>query len=140
MQLKWPQHFQLHFPFRFDRDNSSLKNELSKSCGNLDIQDSSSEGEEGYMYDDVAGNRLSTYLGPDNSVSFGSISDIKSKWEEEKSGSHFNRREELAKQRKEELKILRARQCQVCVFFLCRENLGNHQLMYLSSFRVGNFV
>lgn len=97
---------------RFDRDNASLKNELSKSCGNLDIQDSSSEGEEGYMYDDVAGNRLSAYLGPDNSVSFGSISDIKSKWEEEKSGSHFNRREELAKQRKEELKILRARQCQ----------------------------
>ena len=97
---------------RFDRDNANLKSELSKSCGNLDIQDSSSEGEDGYTYDDMAGSRLS-YLGPDNSVSFGSISDIKSKWEDDKNGSPRNRREELAKQRKEELKLLRARQCQV---------------------------
>ena len=58
--------------------------------------------------------RLS-YIGTDSSVSFGSISDIKSKWETDKQGTPVSRREELAKQRKEELKILRARQCQVCV-------------------------
>lgn len=96
---------------RFDRDNANLKNEFSKSCGNLDIQDSSSEGEDGYTYDDIPGSRLS-YMGPDNSVNFGSISDIKSKWEDDKNGAPRNRREELAKQRKEELQLLRARQCQ----------------------------
>lgn len=78
----------------------------------MDIQDSSSEGEDGYSYDDIAGSRLS-YMGPDNSVNFGSISDIKSKWEDDKNGAPRNRREELAKQRKEELQLLRARQCQV---------------------------
>ena len=99
--------------FRFDRENATFKSELSKSCSNLEFEDSSSEGEEGFCYDDVAGNRLSL-RGPDNSVNFGSISNIKSKWEDEKTHAvPLTRREELARQRKEELQLIRARQCQV---------------------------
>lgn len=98
---------------RFDRENTNLKNQLSQSCGNFEFDDSSSEGEEGLLYDDLGnGNRLSL-IGPDNSVSFGSISNIKSKWEDDKNAAPLSRKEELARQRKEEIQMIRARQCQV---------------------------
>ena len=93
---------------RFDRDNAALKGELSKCGGTLEFDDSSDDG-DGYSYDED-GNRL---VGPDNAVSFGPISKIKSKWEADDSGVPRTRREELARQRKEELQVLRARQCQV---------------------------
>jgi len=97
---------------RFDRENTNLKNQLSQSCGNFEFDDSSSEGEEGLLYDDLGnGNRLSL-IGPDNSVSFGSISNIKSKWEDDKNAAPLSRKEELARQRKEEIQMIRARQCQ----------------------------
>ena len=98
---------------RFDRENSNLQNHLSQSCGNFDIEDSSSEGEEGLLYDDLGnGNRLSL-ISSDNSVSFGSISNIKSKWEDDKNAAPLSRKEELARQRKEEIQMIRAKQCQV---------------------------
>jgi len=92
---------------RFNGEKRAQKGEL----GHSDVDDSSSENEEGIFYDDLGGNRLSL-LGADNSVSFGSISNMKSKWEDDKNCVPTTRREELARQRKEELQLLRARQCQ----------------------------
>lgn len=94
---------------KFDRENSGLKTEFSKSCSALD--DSSSENEDPYAYEEGESNRIS-YHGPDGLTTFNPISDIKSKWEGSNGESPVSRREELAKQRKEELKLLRARQCQ----------------------------
>lgn len=100
------------FCFRFDREKAGMKNEFSKSCSALDVQDSSSENEDPYAYEDGESNRIS-YHGPDGLTTFNPISDIMSKWEGANGESPLSRREELAKQRKEELKVLRARQCQV---------------------------
>ena len=93
-----------------------MKNPLAGSEQQLDIVDSSSENDDTYDLE-LVGNRRSL-RGLDHSVSFGSISDIKSKWEEEPQ----SRREELARQRKEELKMIRARQCQVSFCLLIAVN------------------
>ena len=88
---------------RFDTDAAH------RASQNLDLIDSSEE--EGDSYDmDTIGNRRSLIRG-DDSVSFGSISSIKSKWEDESSKTPLSRKEELARQRKEEIQVLRARQC-----------------------------
>jgi len=91
---------------RFDRENSNLKNQLSQSCSNMEFEDSSSEGEEGLLYDERS------LIGPDNSISFASISNIKSKWEDDKNATPLSRKEELARLRKEEIQLIRAKQCQ----------------------------
>ena len=73
----------------------------------MEFEDSSSEGEEGLLYDERS------LIGPDNSISFASISNIKSKWEDDKNATPLSRKEELARLRKEEIQLIRAKQCQV---------------------------
>ena len=95
---------QSSFIVRFDRDNANLRNEL----GQLEIEDSSDDGDEGCLYDDTDEGRL-LFPSTDGSVAFNPISNIKSKWED---GVPRTRKEQLALLRKEEFKALRARQCQ----------------------------
>lgn len=74
----------------------------------MEFEDSSDdEGDEGYVYDETDERHL--YPSTDSSVAFTPISNIKSKWED---GVPRTRKEQLALQRKEEFKALRARQCQ----------------------------